>query len=166
MSHSAPRMLRSTLAGVLLALAAISPARADFTCFAFAGGVSFGAYDPTAGVATTGAGTITVLCFLLSAPGVTVNYTVDLSSGLSGTYTSRTMQTGPQNLNYNLYTDAARTMIWGDGTGGTSRGTGQIALSGGTPFGSNPHTVYGTIPALQNVGVGTYNDSIVVTVTF
>src|SRR6266487_1298814 len=41
-------------------------------------------------------------------------------------------------LNYNLYTDAARTTVWGDGTGGT------VTVSGSSN-GSTTHTVYGRI---------------------
>ena len=65
-------------------------------------------------------------------------------------------------LSYNIYLDAARTMVWGDGTGGSSyysaTGTGNAA----------PVSVimYGGIPTQQNVGAGTYTDILVVTINF
>jgi len=50
--------------------------------------------------------------------------------------------------------------VWGDGTSGT------VTLSGvGTGITANT-TVYGRIPARQNVRVGHYVDNIVVTVNF
>jgi spore coat protein U-like protein len=68
------------------------------------------------------------------------------------------MLRGPYTLNYNLYTTASRTTVWGDGTGGTS-------TLNGLAFGAT-HTVYATVPARQNVRVGQYTDNIIVTLTF
>ncbi len=63
-------------------------------------------------------------------------------------------------LTYNLYTDATYTIIWGDGVGGgltvkktVTKNQSPVTL-----------TVYGRIPALQNVGSGLYSDSLTVTV--
>ena len=72
---------------------------------------------------------------------------------------------GGWNLNYNLYTNSARTIVWGDGTGGSSAQT----LSGGTVSGGLrrfSRTVYGRIAAMQNVGAASYSDTIVMTVIF
>jgi len=63
-------------------------------------------------------------------------------------------------LAYNLYLDSTRLTIWGDGTGGTGTFSG---MGTGSDVGT---TVYGRIPAGQNVAVGTYSDLITVTVTF
>ena len=60
---------------------------------------------------------------------------------------------------------AANTAVWGDGTLSTSTQT-YNSTSGATV---QPFTVYGTIPAQQNVAVSasnTYQDTITVTVTF
>jgi spore coat protein U-like protein len=62
-------------------------------------------------------------------------------------------------LNYGLFTDATRTTNWGETVGtdtvsGTGTGATQIV------------TVYGRIPATQNVGIGGYVDTITATVTF
>lgn len=61
-------------------------------------------------------------------------------------------------LSYNLYIDPTRLLVWGDGSGLTTTVT-NLALSA-------DHTVYGRIPAQQNVTAGSYADLIVVTVTF
>jgi spore coat protein U-like protein len=57
--------------------------------------------------------------------------------------------------------DAARTSVWGDHTGGTSN-YGPVSLA------VLPVTlqIYGHIPARQNAKVGSYADTVVVTMLF
>ena len=120
--------------------------------------VSFGAYNPFATSPTTTSGTLTVNC--TSVVGAD-NIIVDLSAG-GGTYAARQLA-GPASytLDYNLYLDAPRTVVWGDGTGGTSS-FGPV----NPPNGDLVLPVYGLLPELQNVGAGSYADTIIVTVTF
>lgn len=63
-------------------------------------------------------------------------------------------------LTYDLFTDPARTSIWGDGTDGT------VTSGGDGDTTSAHHTIYGRIPAGQNVRIGTYSDLITVTLEF
>lgn len=63
-------------------------------------------------------------------------------------------------LDYNLYTTAARVIIFGDGTGGTR------TVSRNFKNNRVRINVYGQIPALENIAPGSYADSIVATVTF
>lgn len=114
-------------------------------------GVSFGGYDPFSSQSLDGTGNIAVSCDV-SAP-----YTIALRPG-NGSYSSRAMLSGAHGLNYNLFTDATRTGVWGDGTGSTATVSGSGA--------SGNHTMYGRIPARQNAYVGSYSDIITVTVTF
>lgn len=120
-------------------------------CTVSAAGVAFGNYDVFSSEALTGAGDINVVCTPISS------YTVSLSAG-GGSYSQRELSSGSNVLSYNLYTHGGYTVIWGDGTGGTSTvgGNGEDVH----------HTVHGRIPALQNVPAGSYTDTIVVTVTF
>jgi spore coat protein U-like protein len=145
------RSLQLTLlAGALLAASGSAWAA---KCTVTTSGVSFGSYDifNTASVDITG--TITVNCTNKTP------YAIALSSG-SGTYASRTLKNGTKALAYNLFLDATRLTIWGDG----SAGTGTVSGSGN---GNNlATTVYGRIPARQNVSVGSYSDVITVTVTY
>jgi spore coat protein U-like protein len=62
-------------------------------------------------------------------------------------------------LNYNLFTDAARSAVWGDGTQGTSTLSSKVQRN--KPWVA---TVYGRIPAGQNVPVGLYSDTLTVTI--
>ena len=59
------------------------------------------------------------------------------------------MTSGGNLLSYNIYTDAARANVWGDGTGGTVT----IASSTGTGAAQNV-TVYGRVPTGQTGAAG------------
>ena len=82
-----------------------------------------------------------------------------LSEG-SGTHAQRVMSSGAHTLNYNLYTEADRGIVWGDTTSGTAR------VSGTGVGVSVNHAVYGRIPALQNVHAGSYSDIVTLELTF
>ena len=130
------------------------------TCTASASGVAFGNYDPTSSTATDATGAVTVECTLLVAVGG--SYSIALNQGVNGTYAARKMKLS-STLNYNLYTTTGRTLTWGDGTGGTGAVTGTLPL---LLFSSQTFTIFGRIPASQNVAPGVYTDTIVVTVTY
>lgn len=153
-------------AAVLLALAGSANAagskNATFTvnaavasnCTITAANLAFGSYDGTAQVDSSS--DVTVKCSK-NAP-----YTLSLSTG-AGTYVTRLMSNGAETLQYNLYTDAGRSTVWGSGPGATVTGTG-TGLNN-----SLTHTVYGSVfnnAANQAAGVGNYSDSIQVTVSY
>ena len=123
-------------------------------------GLSFGSYDVFSLTADTGTASFTVQ----NCSNGKSSYTAALSTG-GGSYTSRTMTLvgGTEKLSYNLYTSSAYTTVWGDGTGSTSTvaGTGSTGASGGTTV-----TIYGRIPAGQDVSAGSYSDSLTLTITF
>jgi spore coat protein U-like protein len=85
--------------------------------------------------------------------------TVSLMTGCSGNFARREM-TGPgSSLYYNLYRDSARTVIWGDGTGGS------VPLTADP--GDGRVRIFGRIPARQTAVIpGVYSDSIQVTLDF
>jgi spore coat protein U-like protein len=140
-------MRRSRSALVLIFL----PLGVHAACTVNVTGVAFGMYDPFASSDSLSTGTLDVRC----SPAAT--YTLKLSGG-AGSFTSRKMTNGPSQLLYNLYTDASRVTIWGDGTAGTS--TVQDHSNKKT------YTVYGRVPARQNPKVGAHSDTLVVTVEF
>ncbi len=140
-----------------------APALAQ-TCTATSTGVAFGAYNTTQIAPTDATGSVSVRCTALLS--LTVSYTVDLATGSSGTYSDRAMAQGAATLGYNLYTTAARTTVWGNGTGGTGRiSTLGILITPLTPHNAT-YTVFGRIPARQNVTIGPYTDGILATVTY
>ena len=97
--------------------------------------------------------------------------TISLSTGLSGTYLSRQLIASIGRLNYNLYVDPARTLVWGNGVAGTSTVNALTLQVNGrflNPGASRSFTlnVYGRIPANQSVRTGAYTDTIIVTVNY
>lgn len=125
-------------------------------CTITANSVKFGNYNPVSGAPLNKNGRITAVC---NGKGT---LTVSLSTGQSGSYTPRYMISGTttDHLDYNLYTKAARTIIFGDGTAGTQ------TVSKNYNNNKKNFPVYGQIPALENVAAGNYSDSIIVTITF
>jgi len=84
-------------------------------------------------------------------------------SSNSGVFNPRQMKlaTGTDLMNYNLFNNNARTRIWGDGTGGTFTTTRTVRRNRPVTL-----TVYGRITAGQDVSIGTYSDTLVVTITW
>ncbi len=154
--------------GLLLVLVAVlcipGPAAAQLeSCAVSATGVSFGSYDPLAGSATEITGEIEVTCNV-ALEASTVSYAIQLATGGSGTYAMREMTSGSGTLDYQLYTDASRTTVWGDGTGGTVTHSFNELLIIGTH--THRYSVHGAIPAGQNVAAGSYSDVITVTLNY
>lgn len=143
---------RQALMWVLL----LVPGFAQAACSVNPTPVAFGIYSPFNVAPTDTAGTLRVSC-----DTVTVGYTILLSAGSAGAYSPRGLSGGGYTLSYNLYADALRTVVWGDGSGGTTTVSGAFALPGAID-----HTVYGRLPAGQNVGAGAYTDTITVTINF
>jgi spore coat protein U-like protein len=122
------------------------------TCSISAVPLAFGAYTQAIAQATS---TITVNCT------DTTPYNVGLDAGLTigATVLTRAMSTVGGSLPYTLFTDAARTINWGNTVGtDTQAGTGN-----GGPQGL---TVYGQVGAGQLVVPGTYTDTITATISY
>lgn len=86
-------------------------------------------------------------------------YTVGLNDGLSPTGAmQRRMRFGTNYIAYSLFKEAARVSHWGNSGGDLSSavGTGSV----------QSHIVYGRIPSQLTPVSGTYNDTVVVTVTY
>ena len=124
-------------------------------CTVSAAGVNFGVYDGLAAAPADGLGQVDVSCPAGQA------FTVLLGPGSSSVakFQARNMRGGAGGqLAYNLFVDAGRTLVWGDGTGTTQVQTGQGT---GQPQGL---IVYGRILPRQTVPLGSYSDAVVVTV--
>jgi len=133
------------------------------SCSVSATALTFGSYDPSSATARDSTGTITVTC-TATVLGISASWDILLSTGSSPSFTPRRMFNGGNSMQYNLYTNAARTQVWGDGTGGTAKVSDlQLVVVGTTQY---SYTAYGRIPALQNLGPGTYTDTITVTLNY
>lgn len=142
------------LLAILLA-PAIAEAQLGLNCSISTTPVAFGDYNVLAAAPKTTTGSVTVQCTL----GVSI--VVTLSRGSSSVFTPRTMRNGAEVLEYNLYRDAAYQTVWGDGTGSTQSYSTLVTLLVPVTV-----TVYGHVPAGQNVAAGSYGDSVVATIVF
>ncbi|MGH8522964.1 MAG: Csu type fimbrial protein [Gammaproteobacteria bacterium] len=124
-------------------------------CTISATNLAFGTYSTAAALPTDASSTVTTTC-TLTAP---YNIGLNAGTGAGATVAARKMTSGANLLTYSLFQDAAHLTVWGN-TIGTDTvllvGTGVAAVT----------TVHGRIPALQNVPVGGYADTITATVTF
>jgi spore coat protein U-like protein len=126
------------------------------SCSVSATGLAFGIYD-TINPVNNYAVTITVNCNAAQVSG-----SLSASAGNSNNQSARQLWYTDshgvrQTLRYNLYTDAARTSVWGTtNTIPVTVGTGKTATV----------TAYGLIPGNQNVVPGTYSDSIAITLSY
>ena len=140
--------------------------QAAVTCTISATSVAFNTYNPLSPSPTNSTGTLTATCSLTGNKNATVNLISSFSTGNSGTYSVRKMLSGTSVLQYNLYRDPAYTEIRGDGTGNSFTGSATLALTTSTRTQQATGTVYGQIPAGQDVAAGSYSDTIVVTITY
>lgn len=124
-------------------------------CTVTATNINFGNYDITSTTNATSTGTITVTC------SNDTNVVISIGQSIYGGINPRKMKHTIYNdfLNYNIYQNAGMTIIWGDGTNGTSP---MIVNRIGR---NKTYTYYGVLFAGQDVSAGNYTDSLTVTVT-
>lgn len=151
------------LAGLL---AAGSAAAAN--CSVSTTGVAFGVYDPSIAAPTDAVGNLTVTCVHVTGVAERVSYTAALSPGASGNYAQRQLHAGTDTLVYNLFDSATRTVVWGNGTAGTSVVSGSVTVGPGVGNDTRQenYPIYGRIPPGQSSALGDYTDTIMVTLTF
>ena len=91
-------------------------------------------------------------------------YSIVLSAG-NGSYRVRSMVSGSNTLDYNLYRDAAHQQVWGDGSSADNYSVTAVNPVNGQNY---IHAVYGRIPLITKRGthVGIYSDSIAVVVNY
>lgn len=156
---------RIALAG-LLASASLAARAGD--CTISTTPINFGSYDPiTLSAPLDSTGNVRVQCSATDWGEALfgVNVTVALNQGSSGSYAARTLRRAPgSTLQYNLYTNASRTIVWGNGSGGTGTAGGTVAGLFQPNF--RNFTIYGRIPPGQDPSLGLHTDTITVTVTF
>lgn len=127
-------------------------ARAD-SCTVGSNGLTFGTYDPLAGSALLGSGSVVVSC---GKQGTTAQ--ISLSAGRSGDASNRLMSTaGGATLRYQLYVDAGRTNPWTSDLVRTAKMGSDL---------KDTIYVYGAVFAGQDAAVGTYGDAMTITIIF
>ncbi|HKF49868.1 MAG TPA: spore coat U domain-containing protein [Terracidiphilus sp.] len=133
----------------LLFLAALAAKPAAASCTAYASSLVFGNYSGSLIDVTA---TVTVQCTTANSA-----FTLGLDQGQHGTITNRVMfggSGGSNTVGYQLFSDSARTINWGNSSGTWVTGTAAVANQGYT------FTVYGRMPANENSPTGSYTDSV------
>ncbi len=148
------------LSSLILACGTAALAASPANCSVSGSTVPFGTYDIFALSPTDTVGTVSVSCY---DPGnANVSARVEFGAGQYGYFAGRAMKWtgGAVVIGYNLFTDAARTQVWGDGSGSTVAVTIKTKVGVVTPI-----PIYGRMPAGQDVAAGIYADRVTVTVT-
>lgn len=133
---------------------------AEAACNVAATNINFGTYDVFSNSPSDSTGTVSVDCDEDPSPIVTIRIGPSFNSG---GFNPRQMRhtTMPDRLNYNIFTDSSMSVIWGDGTQGTATVTDRVFRNS-----LWVRTMYGRIPAGQDVSVGTYSETVSVTITW
>jgi spore coat protein U-like protein len=158
----AGRLFAASSAGVGLSVTASVTAKCVVSSTTV---VAFGPYDPvvtnaSGGADLDGTGSVGIKC----TPGNGTSISLDTGANASGN--QRRMQ-GPSGgssafLNYDLFSDSARTTAWGNGSNGAS----SFAITAASNAAERTFTVYGRVPKGQDVNVGSFTDTVQVTVNF
>jgi spore coat protein U-like protein len=119
--------------------------------------LAFGNVDSTSASNVDASGGLTITC----TNGSAWSASAGVGAGSGASYATRKMTAGANLLSYNIYTSAARTTVWGDGTASTA------AIPGTGTGSAQSVTVYGRVGGGQNtVPVGSYVDTVAVTITY
>ncbi len=125
------------------------------SCDVIANDLAFGSYDPVLATPTDATSTILVTC----TNGTHYDVGIDEGAGSGATVAARKMTASSNTLTYSLYRDASHSLVWGktintDTLSGTGSGAQQTL------------TMYGRVSAQQTAPVGSYSDTVTVTVTY
>ena len=120
--------------------------------------IAFGNVDVTSGSNVDGTGGISVTC----TSGTAWAASADAGLGTGASLVTRKMANGANLLDYALYTDSARSNVWGDGAEGAT-----ATLSDTGTGAAQSKTIYGRVPSGQtSLPAGEYLDTVTVTVTY
>ncbi|CAE6929434.1 spore coat U domain-containing protein [Ectopseudomonas khazarica] len=132
----------------------------DATSF---GNLSFGQVSSLPGnldiASTPGNGSIVLQC----SPGTSVSVSLNAGLNASSVGLGRYLALGSERLRYQLYQDAARSIIWGDDSNGGTRMSINFPSGGG----SQTYPVYARLFSVSPMpSAGLYTDTVTVTVSY
>lgn len=153
---------------LLLALPA-APAWAAVSCTASAPDMDFGTISAVPLPLTDVTPSLTINC-TGGTSGATVRVCVGINAG-TGTGSgggARYMNSGANTVQYQIYSDSARSTVWGDSTSGGMYEPMPSVVLGAGGSGSQAYPIYGRIlnPPAQSVPVGTYSSGLQFTIKF
>jgi spore coat protein U-like protein len=143
------------IAGTLL-VAAIAPAWGATCTITSSPKLGFPSYDVFVATPTT---TSQIAKFKCDVAQTTISIGIG-QSATSGSIGNRQLAQSPGTgrLNYNIYKDGGYSNLWGDGTAGTT------TLMVNTTAKTTSVPIYGKIDPGQDAPVGTYKDTVIVSV--
>lgn len=133
------------------------------TCTINSGNLSFGNYDAigaNSSAPLNGTAAITATCTQGASASVDIDPGLN-ASGVGNSQHRRMKGVGEKYLGYDIYQDSAHSRPWGTKTSGTAV---SVTGSGGTT--PVRLTAYGSVPGAQNIPVGSYTDSVAVTINY
>ena len=140
------------------AIVMLFAARADAAkCTVAVTSMQFGTYDVFVTAPTDSTGTVVLNC-----NGGAKNVAIFIDQGGASSFTGRRMQKGSESLFYNVYLDAGRTVIWGNGGGGSQMNV----VRNPTNNQDVPVTMFGRIEQEQDVSGGAYTNTLTVTINY
>lgn len=146
----------------MLVLAALLPAGAHAqSCSVVTTSINFGNISPVQAGNTDVTATLTVNCNGFPLLQGSARACLNLGTGSGGTgITPRVLSAGGNQLQYNLYTDSARTTVWGGRTTPSTPALSVDVSLGLLGAGSATVTVYGRVTSGQTtLPAGTYTQS-------
>ena len=145
----------------LLLLASLLPMRAQaaVSCSASASILNFGSIStvpiPQTDVAPNN---LSITCSGAGGSGATVCVGINAGTGTGSTVANRIMNSGANTMQYEIYSDASRTVVWGN-----TLGTDEPFFNVGNSTLTFP--MYGRIPS-QTKPPGTYKSTLTVTISY
>jgi spore coat protein U-like protein len=155
------------IAACVLALAC-TPALAQYSCsVSTAGTVNFLTYNPSSATPALASTQTTLTCTHVSGGAQSIDWTMTLTNGNSANCNARTMTRTGDSLQYNIYQDSIAGGVWGNpGCATFPAGNFKVGPGTGNNSRSVTKTLYGRIPISQFVSAGTYNDTLVLTISY
>jgi spore coat protein U-like protein len=166
------RTIRSiALGGIAIAALAATPAYAatatsslsssatvTSNCDVSTTAVAFGSVNVISGANVDATGGLSVTC----TSGTAWSASADAGAGTGATMAVRKMANGANLLNYALYTDSARSNVWGNAADAST-----VKINGTGTGSAQASTIYARVPSGQtSLPAGSYSDSVTVTVTY
>lgn len=157
---------RSLVLAALLA-AAGQVATAAVSCgIVSSSSTAFGVYDVLSTAPTDSLAIVKVRCDSVDAGNPNITLTMGIGTGSGSSVSSRRMRHtggGSDVLNYGLFRDSNRSAVWGY-TPGVDALT-QVVKVQNNRLAEATFTIYGRVPALQDVATGEYSDTVQVTLS-
>jgi spore coat protein U-like protein len=119
--------------------------------------LNFGSYEDGSPAAVLTTATIDLACRGIGAASTHAIVTAG-PSAVTGVYQDRRLSNGDSRLQYQVYINSQRTIVWGDGTNDTQP---VVVVA---PNGNSTFTVYGGLFQGQTGEVGRYSDTLLITV--